>query len=569
MKKLDKLILSSFFGPFFLTFFITVFILLLQLMLKYFDDIIGKGLPVPVLAEFLFYFSVRITPDALPLAVLLSSLMTFGNLGEHFELSAIKSAGISLTRAIQPIFIFSVLLSIGAYFSNNYIVPAANLKALSLLYDIKQKKPSLDLKEGVFYDGIPNYSIKANKKLDEITLKDVIIYDHTSGQGNNRVIYADSSRMYTYMNDKYLVFELFNGNLYEEYPNTGQKSNAYGSDQINQFTRNAYQEMKIVFSLASFDLKRTKEDLFAGDYRMKSIELLQGDIDSLSRGMDKVMFNIYKTAPAFYTNHLSDKLDLPEKYLPFQEALDAERKLKADSMQKIRVPVQSIDSIKMRQRPQIQPVKRTIEKAGMFSFWQDEGSPKDSIKVKNLAILAADTTWQGVIAATQKAFNRVTTNERKKSIILDNALRSARNVRSTVSSNTARLVTMERESDKNAIEMYRKYAQAAACFTMFLIGAPLGAIIKKGGLGVPVIISIFFYILYYVLNILSIKWAREDLVPPLTAAWISNMVLFPVGLFFLRQARKDARLFDSDFYLVVIDKIKNRFKKPVSEIPQA
>ncbi len=564
MKKLDKLILSSFFGPFFLTFFITVFILLLQLMLKYFDDIIGKGLPVPVLAEFLFYFSVRITPDALPLAVLLSSLMTFGNLGEHFELSAIKSAGISLVRAIQPIFIFSVLLSIGAYYSNNYIVPAANLKALSLLYDIKQKKPSLDLKEGVFYDGIPNYSIKATKKLDDVTLKDVIIYDHTAGQGNNRVIYADSSRMYTYMNEKYLVFELFNGNLYEEFPNTGQKSNAYGPDQINQFTRNGYTEMKIVFSLSSFDLKRTKEDLFAGDYRMKSIESLGLDIDSLSKGMDKVMFNIYKTAPAFYTFHLSDKLDLPAEYQPFQEAIDAERKNKVDSMQNIRVPVRP-DSLRNRTRPQIKPVTKNVEKAGMFTFWQDDTEQADTKEERKrkraLKYIPTDTTWQAVVAATQVPFSKVTTDERKKSIILDNALRSARNVRSTVSSSTARLITMERESDKNAIEMYRKYAQAAACFTMFLIGAPLGAIIKKGGLGVPVIISIFFYILYYVLNILSIKWAREDLVPPLTAAWISNMVLFPVGLFFLRQARKDARLFDTDFYLVILDKVKVALKR--------
>lgn len=566
MKKLDKLILSSFFGPFFLTFFITVFILLLQLMLKYFDDIIGKGLPLPVLFEFLFYFSVRITPDALPLAVLLSSLMTFGNLGEHFELSAIKSAGISLTRAIQPIFIFSVILSVGAYFSNNYIVPAANLKALSLLYDIKQKKPSLDLKEGVFYDGIPNYSIKANKKLNDVTLKDVIIYDHTSGQGNNRVIYADSSRMYTYMNEKYLVFELFNGNLYEEYPNTGQKSNAYGSDQINQFTRNAYKEMKLVFSLASFDLKRTKEDLFAGDYRMKSIELLKEDIDSLAKGMDKVMFNIYKTAPAFYAHHLTDKLNLPEKYTPFQEALDEAKRIKADSMQKMRIPVKP-DTIGARKRPQIKPKGKMIEKAGMLPTWQELAGDQELVddtarKVKkNKKTIPRDTTWQGIVADTQAAFQRITTDDRKKSVILDNALRSARNVRSTISSNTARLITMERESDKNAIEMYRKYAQAAACFTMFLIGAPLGAIIKKGGLGVPVIISIFFYILYYVLNILSIKWAREGLVPPLTSAWISNMVLFPVGLFFLRQARKDARLFDTDFYLVVWDQVKNRLSK--------
>ena len=183
MRKLDSLILRSFIGPFIVTFFVVVFILLLQFMLKYFDDILGKDLSFGVLFEFLFYFSVRITPDALPLAILLSSIMTFGNLGENNELVAIKSSGVSLVRTLLPLFFISLLISLFAFYSNNNFVPKANLKALSLLYDIKKKKPSMDLKEGQFYSGIPGYSIKANKKITDRLLKDVMIYDHITYQG--------------------------------------------------------------------------------------------------------------------------------------------------------------------------------------------------------------------------------------------------------------------------------------------------------------------------------------------------------------------------------------------------
>ncbi len=560
MKKLDKLILSSFFGPFFLTFFITVFILLLQFMLKYFDDIIGKGLEFQVLVEFLFYFSIRITPDALPLAVLLSSLMTFGNLGEHFELTAIKSAGISLVRAIRPIFIFSVLLSIGAFFSNNYIVPAANLKALSLLYDIKQKKPSMDLKEGQFYDGIPDYSIKITEKLpDGETLRDVIIYDHTKGVGNNRVIYADSSKMYTFMNEQYLVFELFDGNLYEENANSGTRS--YGANQINQFTRNDFDEMKIVFSLESFAMERTREDLFAGDYRMKNIEELQYDIDSMGRKIDRTMFNLYKTVPGLYSFYGENSFGLPEKYVPFQIEFDEAKKKRLDSLENI----DAEDDRSERGGIKTSGINPEIVRSSFFPFELFESdSTADTVVANKLKLQNAqpeDTTWQALVAFVAPKLEAELSDPRKINNYHDNAVRSARNVKATLASNNVRVQTLQREINKNAIEMYRKYAQAAACFSMFLIGAPLGAIIKKGGLGIPVIVSIFFYILYYVLNILSIKWAREDIVTPIYAAWISNLVLLPIGLFFLKQARKDARLFDADFYNVVVDKIKSRFNK--------
>jgi lipopolysaccharide export system permease protein len=215
VRKIDSLIIKSFIGPFLITFFVVVFILLLQFMLKYFDDILGKDLSIDVLLEFLFYFAIRITPDALPLAILLSSIMTFGNLGEHNELVAIKSSGVSLLRTLFPLFIISILITFFAFFSNNNFVSKANLKALSLLYDIKRKKPSMDLKEGQFYSGIPGYTIKVQKKIDDKLLQGVIIYDHVTFPGNNRVILSDSSYMYSVLNTYYLKLNTYNLNLKE------------------------------------------------------------------------------------------------------------------------------------------------------------------------------------------------------------------------------------------------------------------------------------------------------------------------------------------------------------------
>ncbi|MEQ8881610.1 MAG: LptF/LptG family permease [Cyclobacteriaceae bacterium] len=303
MLKLDRLILKSFIGPFILTTALATFILLIQYMLKYFDDFVGKDLGFMVFAELIFYFSLNMLQVALPLGVLVSSLMTFGALGEHFELTAIKSAGLSLVRVLLPVFFFVVVLSYGAYLFNNHIVPSSNLKAFSLLYDIKKKKPGLDIKEGVFYGGIPDYSIKAKEKLsDNSTLKDVIIYDHTQGTGNNTVILADSSKMYTLFNDRYLKLELYNGNYY--YDEEGRRTR-----KLNRLTRTNFDRMDIVFSLSSFDLKRTKEELFQNNRQMKNIQELTDYIDSLNGSVLTSKYEFIRQRGGFYY-HMSDKIDM-------------------------------------------------------------------------------------------------------------------------------------------------------------------------------------------------------------------------------------------------------------------
>ena len=555
MLKLDKLILKSFIGPFLLTTALATFILLIQYMLKYFDDFVGKDLGFDVFAELIFYFSLNMLQVALPLGVLVSSLMTFGNLGENFELTAIKSAGLSLIRVLLPVFYFVVVLAIGAFFFNNHVVPSANLKAFSLLYDIKKKKPGLDIKEGVFYGGIPDYNIKVKEKLpDGKTLKDVIIYDHTDGSGNNRVILADSSKMFTMYGDRYLKLELYNGNYYSD-EETKRRSD------VNRLTRTSFDQMDIVFNLSSFDLKRTKEELFQNNRQMKNIAELSSDIDSLNESVWISKYEFIERMGGF-RYHLVDKVSVMLDY--FGEKI--ERDTLSEEKDTEKTPLTISDSIAKVQMETMDPTNRPDGRLGKLitersasTFIDKEGlgdvplngTAGEIPKPEEPKVLVDTLSW---------AFLDSAVSRRNREVFLT-AKNQAQKIKVNLNSMASRVDILTHDINKFQIEKYKKYSQAVACIVMFLIGAPLGAIIKKGGLGVPVIISIFFFIIYYVLTIMTEKWAKEGLYNPVIAVWTADIVLFPIGLFFLRQARIDARLFDSDIYTIWLEKFLARFKK--------
>ncbi|MEQ8240786.1 MAG: LptF/LptG family permease [Cyclobacteriaceae bacterium] len=616
MRKIDTLILKSFIGPFTLTTVVATFILLVQYMMKYFDDFVGKDLGGDVFAELLFYFSLNMLQVALPLGVLVSSLMTFGNLGEHFELTAIKSAGISLVRALRPIFFFVVLLSIAAFNFNNYVVPKANLKAYSLLYDIKHKKPALDIKPGVFYNGIPNYSIKVSDKLpDGKTLLDILIYDHTDGKGNKTVIIADSSRMFTTYNERYLKLELFNGNYYSE--------TEKAREPVDQLFRSNFKRMDMMFNLSSFDLKRTQEQLFQNNRQMKNFAELNNDIDSLNGSIFNARMGFVKLAKTYFRYHLTERVKV-EKINPFTQ-----KKLKsADSLKKMskveagffsflfkqdslviqkdkllkkrktkfgNVKNEAVDTLTNKETSFSKlKIKQDIDSAKLASQII-AGERRDSIQSQSSSTIAAKSKQ----IKTSKLKSQLSTNlnskveTQTKNIVSNNGIRSqkkpmkldtldwkdldeiistkksdvlltaknqAQNLKVNLSSTAVRIKDTQGNIYKWTIEKGKKISQAFACIVMFLIGAPLGAIIKKGGLGVPVIISIFFFLTYYVLNITCEKWAKEGLMDSTLSVWVANMILLPIGLFFLRQARIDARLFDGDIYLIWIDKMKIKFR---------
>lgn len=529
MKKLDKLILSSFIGPFILTFLVVVFILLTQHMLKYFDDIIGKGLGFDVIGQLLFYFAIFMTPIAMPLAVLLSSLIAFGNLGEHFELTAVKSAGISLVRTLLPIFFFVLGLTVVAFYVNNNLVPKAALEAYSLLYDIKQKKPALDLREGTFYDGIPDMSIKVSKKYpDGVTIKDIIIYDHRKHDGNKDVTKADSGKMYTIMNERYLKLELYNGYKYTEGTSSNEELAGKTKRTRNEtLSRTKFGKTQVVFDLSSFALERTDKKWFQGNRIMRNLSELKSDMDSIDRDVMQARLTYYSEGKTYFTyQYVEDSLAYPKEILQFKmmrDSLQAIAARAADTLDASKTDPGTSPVITYRSLPQ-----------------QSVANVQREVVIDSVARHKIDSVFSLSVTRTN----------------YDDAANKARTVKSQLENTLATLDQYEKDRTVFLIQWHKILASSLACIAMFLIGAPLGAIIKKGGLGVPFLVSILFFIVYYLLTMTGEKWAKQDIISVPVGVWAGDIILFVIGLLFLRQARLDARFFEADFYMVLWDKFK-------------
>ncbi|BDC98686.1 LptF/LptG family permease [Persicobacter psychrovividus] len=598
MKKLDKLILQSFIGPFIGTLAVAVFVLLAQFFLRYFDELVGKGLGASTYFELVGYFSIFMIPQALPLAVLLSSLMTFGNLGEHFELTAIKSSGISLLRVLRPIFIFSIILSGFAFYCNDQIVPKANLKAWSLLYDIKRKKPAMEIKPGVFYGDLPGYKIRVKSVSDNgKSMKNMIIYNHSDGQGNKEVILADSGDMYMIHNQRYLVMELYHGNSYTESNPDGVKSGSSGYHDIAPLMRNHFQRSKMVFSMQSFDLERTREDLFSSNRMMKNVNQLGHDIDSLQLDANAFRYEVYNgmKSNSWFKYHLKGQVEVPDFYA--EQHLKRQKIIRKMNFMKARGnEIRRLDSLAQNgtdttgmmelflEKEAGKKITKPVKESGTYggaaqSMLAEEGAPfdvdesaEDSINTQPMVAaqaepevnLYADYSFEVAEQASLKVDSLLEVKNRNARVYRS-ALSQSRYVKNTIMSQSNKIENRLKSKYRFQIEWQKKFAMSMACVIMFLIGAPLGAIIKKGGLGFPVLISIVFFIFYFIVSMTGEKWAKEGLVSAFAGIWAADFVLLPFGLFFLRQARVDARLFDTDFYAVVFDRIKMLFKKKTKQ----
>lgn len=458
--------LKSFAGPFVAIFFITLFVLVMQFLWKYVDDLVGKGLPAYEIGRLLFYASASMVPLALPLAVLLSSIMTIGTLGEHYELTSLKSSGISLLRIISPLMIVALLIGCAAFMFSNYVLPVANLKFGALLYDIRQQRPAVNIRQGIFYNDIDGYSIRVgDKDADNQTIHHILIYDHTSGRGNDYVITAEDGKMFMTEDKRFLVLQLFNGRQYQEMaPPSGKKSKEYEQLRIT------FKEWKKVFDLSEFSLNRTDENLFKDNYQMQNLGQLKKSIDTLKMGLDKT----YLEAKAFCSTY--------------------------------------------------------------FSF---ERTDFDTIKIQ------PDTAHATVTTDSFAMYNR--------------ALASARNIKGYLSISAKNIKFKQEVLRKFEIERQRKFSLSFACFILFLIGAPLGAIIKKGGFGLPFVVSVFFFVIFYTLSIMGEKFAKEGVLTPLQGMWFSTMLLLPLALFLVYKASLDSVLFNVDAYLGIVKQLFQRW----------
>ncbi len=441
MKRLHIFLIKSFITPFISTFLIAIFLLLMQFLWKYIDDLVGKGLEINQIIQLLFYASARFVPLALPIAMLLSSLMVFGKLGENYELVALKASGISFFRILMPFLIFVSIISYTSFLFSNYIMPIANLKNASMIYDIQKKKPAFNIKEGIFYNDIEGFSLKIGEKdINGKNLKDIIIYDHSSGDGNNKVITAKRGHMELTYNDKFLELTLYDGYSYMDVKDK-EISSAYRTTY--------FKEDLIRFDLSNFSIMKNSQHLYKGHYAMLNNKQLNKTIDSLEN-------KIVEKHEKYYNN-------IKSKY-------------------NINIDHPNVNFNEKKNHLNLKTFDFTINKIKLLK----------SIIKNNLS----DLKYKKIIIA------------------------------------------------KHKIEWHRKISLSIACLLLFLIGAPLGALIRKGGFGLPAVISVFFFLIYHVVSMIGEKAAKDLSMDPYQGMWLANFIFIPIAFILIYKASNDQKIID-------------------------
>lgn len=470
-KKLDLLIIKAFIGPFIVTFFVSLFVLVMQFFWLYMDELLGKGFGAWTILQLLFFMSSTMVPLALPLGILLASIMTFGSLGENFELVAIKSSGISLLRFMRPLFICICFVALGAFFFNNNVIPVANLKAFSLLYDLRNARMSLNIRAGQFNRDIPGYAIKIGEKdRDEKTIRDIIIYEGGSLSGNDRIVLAKSGEMSPTPDGKYLMFQLRDGWRYQE------GSDRDGGDPTGHATqtRMHFATYDKIIDLSALQLNRHNEDLFKGGYQMMDAWQLRKDMALIRKTKRQDLDNSEANFAAYlpvYAHY--------EAGVAFRKRLDSVRSA---------------------------PVTKPLP-AGFSQL-------PDSLSSRAVEMAIAN---------------------------LRNAIQ--------LTSYTANNIKLQNENlIKREISFHQKFTLSFACVLLYLIGAPLGAIIRKGGLGMPILVAIVFFMVYFVLSNTGKELVESRTLPPWAGMWMSTIILMPIAAFIIVKARNDSTIFSKEWY---------------------
>ena len=471
---MDLFILQSFLPLFVMTFCICLFIVLMQFLWRYIDDLVGKGLGVDVISELFFYAALTMVPMALPLAILLASLMIFGNLGENFELTAMKASGISLLRTMAPLIVLMVMIATGAFFFQNNALPIAQTKMYTLLYSVRQKSPELEIPEGVFYDQIPGYNLFVeSKNRDTGVLYDMMIYDVSRGFENSSIILADSGKMSITADKTHLFLELWSGESFENLKDaaTGMKNVPYRRETFTT------KEIMVPFD-ANFN--RMDEQGMRSQYIGKNMAELQATIDSVQLRVDSLGRE--------YTRELRETPHM--NVMPYITVPDT-----AGTLRKEPAPEVMMD------RP-----------------------------------IDVDSLFRG--SSSGVALN-----------YLQSALSKAQRAKQEYEYRSLTMADDQRSIRRHSIELMKKFTLSFACIIFFFIGAPLGAIIRRGGLGTPLVISVFLFIFYYIIDNMGYKLARDGKWPVWEGMWLSAAVLLPLGIFFTYKAVNDSAVFNKDAYL--------------------
>lgn len=491
MKTIHKLVLKSYLGPMVLTFFIVMFVLMMNFVWRYIDDLVGKGLEASVIIELMCYAMVNMIPLGLPLSMLLAAIMTMGNLGENYELLAMKSAGMSLPRIVQPLLWVVGLVAVGSFFITNNLVPYANKKMYSLIYDIKQQNQALEFHDGIFFTGVPNMSIRVGHQEPESKqLHDILIYDNRATDGNMKTIVADSGYIRLSDTKKFLMVTLFQGESYEQTRNGKWYNNS-------ELTHNIFDRQDLVLPMSGFSMERSDANNQNND-QTKNITELQHDIDSLE-------ISVNEATARSYGPLLSEQIFSQDKSL---------FAVRGDSTY--------------------------VDKKGFREVMAADSLPALSLRDRN-------RIWNSARSAAKGSRNRFSSFDEE-----------------TVKSSLKQLY-------RSKVEWHRKISLPFSIMIFFLIGAPLGAIIRKGGLGTPIVISVIFFVFYYIISLSGEKMAKEGSLEALYGMWISSFVLTPIAIYLTHKATNDSALLDIEWYeakfkllkekiVAIIGKYKDKIK---------
>lgn len=472
-KRLYTFMIQTFLPVFFMTFFICLFIVLMQFLWRYVDEMVGKGLEMSVLFELFFYAAVTMIPLALPLSILLASLMTFGNLGERLELLAIKATGVSLLKVMRPLILLVSVIAVMAFFFQNDVLPKAQVKMWTLLYSMRQKSPELDIPEGVFYDQINGYNLYVqHKDRDKGLLREMMIYDMSQGFDNAMIVRADSGRLMTTPDKQNLVLTLFSGESFENLKS--ERSNSYSNIP---YRRETFSKKELIIP---FDATFTRLDdgLMQGQYVGKNYTELRTSIDSINTIVD---------------------------------SLGGDYSVK-------------------------------LKKSGYFGLYSDNLSSDSTVRARQI-----ETTM-----ASAKEINLdslwMSENNQRRQLYVARALERATTYKNDYEFSAITLSDKQYTKRRHEIELMKKFTLSLACIIFFFIGAPLGAIIRKGGLGVPIVVSVILFIIYYIIDNTGYKLAREGVWPVWQGIWLSSAVLLPLGVFLTTRATKDSAVLNLDLY---------------------
>ena len=472
MKIVNKYLCKNFLGPFFLTFFVALFVLLMQFVWKWVDELVGKGLEVTVMLKLLFLAAVTLSSMAFPLAVMLASLMTFGNMGERYEIVALKSAGVSTRKMMLPLAILTVFITIISFLVSDQVIPRATLKLRMLLYDIQEQKPALNIEEGVFYEGFDNYSILVGKKMpDGETVKDILIYDHSKRQGNTSVTYAASGTMSVTPDKHYLLFTLKNGSFWDE---TSTMGVSRGKRAQLPLMRATFDKQYKRFDMSDFTLNQTDAELFEGHSSSLTNKQLKTKIDTMKKQIQGIEDN---TANVFF-----------------------------DNMYYFNTFVRNNEQFKNQE----------------IAMYNDIAALSPELRER--VLINAENLSRSFVYSMQ--FNYTDATYRTKY-----------------------MWTYQ-------IELQRKYRLAVACLLFFFIGAPLGSIIRKGGIAIPLVLTVVFFVIYFALSVTGEKIANGSTMPVWFGTWMSSFILLPLCVFLTYHATMDTAVLSPDTYTRWMEKIK-------------